>query len=263
MATYRLSYYLVGTFALCYLSAITLVGCGSSSNTSNRSNTTASTPTATACAQLRSSFRPAIGTIQSVTGQTVHIIESNGGSINATYSNITHITQQTLATTSALQKGANVSIQTQSNSNGSYTATTIILMQAGQFGQRQNGMEQGQQTGNNIASACFRSGQGQRRGTGNGGGQANGQSARRVVGTIGQINGNALTITDRQQNTYTITLASDTKIIQTTSATSSAIQPYMGITVTGTNNNGVITATSMAIYPAGLLPTPTPTTANS
>jgi hypothetical protein len=107
VAISRLPRYLVGTFALCYLSAIALVGCGSSS-----SNTTASTPAAaaTACGQRYLSFRPAIGTIQSITGQTVHITESNGGSINATYSNTTHITQEALATTSALQKGANVSM---------------------------------------------------------------------------------------------------------------------------------------------------------
>lgn len=259
MAISRLSRYLVGTFALCYLSAIALVGCGSSSNTSTSSNTPASV-SGTACAQLRSNFRPAIGTIQSVSGQTVHITESNGGSISATYSNTTHIIQQTLATTSALQKGANVNIQTQSDSNGSYTAKIITLMQGGQM---QNRMGQGQRTGNNTAAACFGSGQGQRRGTSNGGGSANGQSGHRVVGTIGQINGNTLTITDGQQKTYTITLASDTKIIQSASTTSSAIQPTMGISVTGTNNNGVITATSIAVYPAGLQPMPTPTQAAS
>jgi hypothetical protein len=257
----RLSRYLVSTFVLCCLSAIVLVGCGSSSNTT----TTTSMPTGatgTACAQLRSSFRPAMGTIQSVTGQTVHITESNGGSINAIYSNTTHIIQQTVTTTSALQKGVNVNIQTQPNSNSSsYTATTITLMQAGQFGQTPNRM--GRQTGDNTATACFGNGQGQRRATGNGGGQANSQSIHRVVGTIGQINGNTLTITDRQQKTYTITLASDTKIIQSTSTTSSAIQPNMGISVTGTNNNGVITAMSMSIYPAGLLPTLAPTQTNS
>lgn len=266
MTTRRLSRYLAGTFALCYLSTIALVGCGSSSST----NTAASSPaTATACAQLRSRFaRPVTGTVQSVSGQTVHITESSGGSINATYSSTTRIAQQTLATTSALQAGANVLIQVQQNSNSSsYTATSITLTQGGQFGQGQNGTGQGRRPGigNGTPSACFGGGRGRGRGNGNngngnGGGQTSGRNT--LVGTIGQVNGTtSLTVTDRQKNTYTIALASDTKIIQSGSATSSAIQTGMGISVMGQTNNGVITATSITIYSAGLMPTPmsTPT----
>jgi len=260
VTTRRLSRYLAGTFALCYLSTIALVGCGSNSSSTN---TASSSPdTATACAQLRSRFtRPVTGTVQSVSGQTVHITESSGGSINATYSSTTRIAQQTLATTSALQAGANVLIQVQQNSNSSsYTATSITLTQGGQFGQGQNGTGQGQRqgSGSGTPSACFGGGRG--RGRGNGGGQTSGRNT--LVGTIGQINGTtSLTVIDRQKNTYTIALASDTKIIQSGSATSSAIQAGMGITVMGQTNNGVITATSMSIYSAGLMPTPqsTPT----
>lgn len=263
MTTPRLSRYLVGTFALCCLSTIALVGCGSASNSSNSSNTTASSPaTATACAQLRSRARPVTGTIQSVSGQTVHITQSTGGSVDATYSNSTRITQQKLATTSALQAGANVLIQVQQNSNGTYTATSITLTQGGQFGQGPNGAGQGQRSGNNGAAACFGGGQGRRRGQGNGAGQTNSQGLRTLSGTIGQITGTTLNVTDRQQNTYTIMLASNTKVTQTTSATSSAIQTGMGIRVMGQTNNGVITASSMTIYDPGLLPTPTPTTSN-
>jgi len=209
------------------------------------------------------------GTIQSVSGQTVHITESNGGSVDATYSNTTRITQQKLLTgsqgTSALQQGAMVSVQVQPSANGSsYTATSITLGQGGQFGQGQNGAGAGSsqgRTGGGRNAACF----GGRRGSaaGNGGAQANGQSNRnRIFGTIGQVTGTTLTITDSQQNPYTITLASDTKIIQTTTATASAIQAGMGIRVMGPNNNGVITASSIMIYAPGLLPTPTPGASN-
>lgn len=62
------------------------------------------------------------------------------------------------------------------------------------------------------------------------------------------------------QNTDSITLTSGTKVIQTTAATSSAIQTGMGIRVTGQNNNGVITATSITIYDPKLVPTSTPST---
>lgn len=263
MTTRRLSRYLVGTFALCYLSTIALVGCGSNSNSTN---TTASSPaTATACAQLRSRARPITGTIQSISGQTVHITQNTGGNTDATYSNTTRITQQKLATTSALQAGANVLIQVQQNSNGTYTATSITLNQGGQFGQGQNGAGQGRRSGgNNRAAACFGGGQGRRRGAGNGngngGGQTNSQGPRTLSGTVGQITGTTITVKDRQQNTYSIALASDTKVIQTTTATSSAIQTGMGIRVMGQTNNGVTTASSMTIYDPGLLPTPTPST---
>lgn len=80
------------------------------------------------------------------------------------------------------------------------------------------------------------------------------------LGTIGQITGTTLTVTDQQQNARSITLTSDTKVIQITSATTSAIQTGMGIRVIGQNNNGVITASSITIYDPRLLPTPTPST---
>jgi hypothetical protein len=259
VVTPRLPRYIVGAFALCCLSATVFAGCGSStSNSSNSStNTTSPSPaTATACALLRTNFRPATGTIQSVSGQTVHIKENSGGTVDATFSSSTRISQQTLAATSALQTGANVMVQVQPNSNGSYTATSITLTPAGQFGQfgqGANGNRTGGNRSNGMGQACF----GGRRGTGNGAGQTN---VRRVVGTIGQVNGTtSITITDRQQNNYTIMLSPSTKVIQNSSATSSALQAGIGISVTGKNNNGVITATSMNIYSPGLMPTATPT----
>jgi len=266
VTTSRLSRYLVGTFALCYLSAISLVGCGSTPSTSDSSNssgssTTAVAPaTATACAQLRASSRPIIGTIQSVSGQTVHITQSTGGSIDAAYTNTTRITQQTLGTNSALQAGSTVNVQVQPNSNGTYTATTITLIQSGQFGQGANGAGQGQGRGAQGRGACF----GGRRGANGGGANGNGQAGgrNRITGTVGQVTGTTLTITDNKQNSYNIALTPDTKIIQTTTASSSTVQTGMGIRVMGSNDNGVITATSITVYAAGLMPNPTPTTSN-
>jgi hypothetical protein len=258
VTTPRLVRYLVGTFAVCCLSSVAFVGCGSTSNSSSSSNTT-SAATATACAQLRSRTRPVTGTIQSVSGQTIHITQNTGGSVGATYSSITNITQEQLVSTSMLQQGANVLIQVQQNSNGTYTATSITLTQGNPFGQRPKGTGQGQRPGNNGFAACF-GGQRRGQGFGNGGGQTNSMGPRTLSGTVGVITGTTLTVIDRQQNTYSLVLASDTKVIQTTSATSSAIQPNMGIRVTGQNNNGVITASSLTIYAPGLLPTPTPST---
>jgi hypothetical protein len=273
VTTSRLSRYLVGTFALCYLSAIALTGCGSTSSTSDSSNssgsstTTLAPATATACAQMRANFRPITGTVQSISGQTVHITQSTGGSINAAYTNTTRITQQTLGTNSALQAGSTVNVQVQPNSNGTYTATTITLTQGGQFGQGANGAGQGQGgnrgTGGGQgrgAGACFGGRRGANGGGANGGGQTSGRN--RITGTVGQVTGTTLTIKDRQQNTYNITLAPDTKIIQTSTASASAIQTGMGIRVMGSNDNGVITATSITVYAAGLMPNPTPTTSN-
>ncbi len=274
MTTSRLSRYLVGTFALCYLSAIALAGCGSTSSTSNSSNssgsstTTLAPATATACAQMRANFRPITGTVQSVSGQTVHITQSTGGSIEAAYTNTTRITQQTLGTNSALQAGSTVNVQVQPNSNGTYTATTITLTQGGQFGQGANGAGQGQGgnggTGGGQgrgAGACFGGRRGANGGGANGGG-ANGSGRNRITGTVGQVTGTTLTITDNKQNSYSITLEPDTKILQTTTASASTIQTGMGIRVMGSNDNGVITATSITVYAAGLMPNPTPTTSN-
>lgn len=148
-------------------------------------------------------------------------------------------------------------MQAQQASNGTYTAKSITLTQCGPGNGMPNAAGQGQPPAG--VAGCFGSDRGSKRSQGNGAVQANSQR-RRILGTIGQITGTTLTVTDQQQNARSITLTSDTKVIQITSATTGAIQTGMGIRVIGQNNNGVITASSITIYDPRLLPTPTPST---
>src|SRR5690348_4874028 len=109
MVKSRLSRYLVGTFAFCYLSTMSLVFCSSTYAVS------APTPPA-ACAALL----PVIGTIKSVTPQGLQInkLDATGkiiGSINATYSATTPIIQLTLQKPSILKPGDIIFVQAKQN----------------------------------------------------------------------------------------------------------------------------------------------------
>ena len=74
-----------------------------------------------------------------------------------------------------------------------------------------------------------------------------------MIGTITQVNGNTLTVTDRQQNDYTIAVTSDTKIIQSGTASSDALKAGMDVSVMGATNNGIVAAIAIAVYSPGIL----------
>lgn len=117
-----------------------------------------------------------------------------------------------MANTSVLQQGVNVLIQLQQNSNGTYTAKSITLTQSGPGNDipnaaGPNAAGQGQPPAG--AAGCFGRGQGSRDRQGNSGVQViNSQGPHILLGTIGQINGTTLTVTDLQQKTSSITLES-------------------------------------------------------
>ncbi|HEX3641075.1 MAG TPA: hypothetical protein VHV10_07285, partial [Ktedonobacteraceae bacterium] len=207
-----------------------------------------------------------------------------GPTINATYSSTTRITQQTLVTTSptsVLQKGIDVSIQATQNPNGTFTATSITLMQGDQHQGGQpdgragcfanNGPRQRSATGAGAPGGpsnkptvlkplspsaggqpddrgCF--GPTQKSGPANSSTQSSKQTSCRANGTVELLKGNILTITDRQHASHTITLTSGTngtKIIRVAPATPSALKAGISITVMGPATKGVITALRITI----------------
>lgn len=73
------------------------------------------------------------------------------------------------------------------------------------------------------------------------------QTTCRAMGTVGQLQANTLTITDRKNTPHTITLTSSTKIFKTAPADASALKVGADVTVMGPVSNGVTTALRITI----------------
>jgi len=100
-------------------------------------------------------------------------------------------------------------------------------------------------------ASCFRQGAGFG-GASGAGGQGSTASGSSLTGTIGQLSGNSLTITDAQGSNYVVTLNTSTKIIQFKSATASALKSGANLTITGSDDGkGGIKAQSIIILLAG------------
>ena len=68
------------------------------------------------------------------------------------------------------------------------------------------------------------------------------------------MNGQTITITDAKQDDYTITVNGDTKIVQTSTATSDALKTGAEILLTGTpDKKGPVQAQSITILLPGTL----------
>ncbi|HEY4033197.1 MAG TPA: hypothetical protein VGL94_04455 [Ktedonobacteraceae bacterium] len=290
MATPRLSRYLGGIFALCYLSSTTVIIWLCAFSTSSPAMAAAFvsvTPTPTPCPKTVPHLAPGLfqdanGTIKSITGLTLQIIPKTPGTpINATYSSTTRITERTLITTppaSVLLKGIDVSVQAIPNPNSTFTATLITLMQGKQpdnrgcFAGKGGGLTApGNPPGPVNKPTVPKKPNFPRGGQLDGGGcfadrgptqktapaaptptpSASKQSTCRVIsGTVELLNGNTLTIIDRQQTSHIISLTSGanaTKIIKTAPATASALKVGTSVMVMGPANKGVIAASSITI----------------
>lgn len=228
-----------------------LAACGTSTSAST---TTGAAATATACAQATrpaSSFKTATGTLNSINGQTLTLTNQRGNTVTVTYSSSTTFTQESAIPATSLQEGTNVRI-TVTNSNGTYTAVNIIALNGANGGSfLGNGGNFGQ--GANPCAARNRSGRGN---PGNGT-----NNFRGLVGTVGQLNGTSLTITDAKGTAYTVTITQQTQIVQTQSTTAAALKVGQPLTVIGkAASQGTISANSVAILLSlpTLRATPTP-----
>ena len=236
-----------------------VVACGSTS-TDSTTSTGAAAATAT-CPPNR--FKTTTGTLQSISSTSFVVKDAQGANVQASYTSSTRFQQEAQVATSNLKEGTYVSVAV-TQDNGSYTATRVMLVGnrgAGQgFGNGTGRGNVGNGTGGNGGSgangtgngrtrnaACFRRGQNANAGAA---GTANG--GRNITGTVSQMSGNSLTVTDLQGSNYTLTLNGSTKIIQYKSATSSALKTGSAVMVTGADNgNSGITAQSITVMLAG------------
>jgi hypothetical protein len=250
MRTYQLLSRMLGSSLLLVLLAVLVAGC----NIPFLPGSTTSSTSATACPSPVP-FQATSGTIQSINGTTLLIAATNGSTVTATYTSTTRFTRQARASIAALQNGAFVFVAVTQNTDNSYTATRISLSNAANAGSRPGGGfgggfgGSGRRGGN--GSAC-----GGRRGFfGGNGGQdfagGNG-STRGISGTVSQLKGETLTVTDVNQADYTVTLNSTTQIIQTSQTAATSLQVGMKVNLIGLRNaQGVLTARSVTILPSG------------
>ncbi len=143
------------------------------------------------------------------------------------------------------------------DTSGNYTATRIQLLgnRANNNGNPGNGGGFGNGTGNpnrgnggTGRANCLRQGRNNNGAFGGNAGNGGTSNARALVGTLGQLTNNTLTVTDFQGANYTVTVDSSTKISQIQSATAGDLKNGENVTLTGTaDSKGIITAQSITI----------------
>ncbi|HVB22857.1 MAG TPA: DUF5666 domain-containing protein [Ktedonobacteraceae bacterium] len=228
-----------GTIPLVLLTII-IAGCGSSTATGS---TVASTPTATACLSTTT------GTIQNVGNTTLQITSLQGKTVQATFTSKTIFMRQATLTNADLKVGMLVSVAVTQNTDNTYSAQTISirtsLTRPGGFTRGAgSGLCNGQRPRRTGTPGTFGGpGFGGAPGTGSGG-----RSFQTISGTISQVNGNSLVVTDTSNNDFSMTITSTTRMTQQQTVTASDLRTGAIVTITGSaNSQGVISASSISI----------------
>ncbi|WP_376796514.1 DUF5666 domain-containing protein [Thermogemmatispora sp.] len=247
-AARRLSRYAAGFFSLAAL--LMLVACGTNGATVGSASVSASaTPTCPPTPR----FQSVSGTVQSVGTGSFTVLDRQGQSRQVVYTSSTRFTKQVQEKVSDLKDGEQVTVFVSQNSDGTYSAVSITAgngqanFAANGNGQTGQGSRQGF-AGNrgNINTACFRR-QGQ---AGFGANGANGQNSRAVRGSITQIVGNQLTVTDSSGSNFVLNLTSSTRVVQTEAASASDLKSGVTVLAVGTSGSqGQLTASSVTINP--------------
>jgi hypothetical protein len=209
-----------------------LAACGSSSATTS-SVTTTTTPTTTkACLSVTT------GTIQSISNNNLQVTSLQGKKVQVMVTSATMFIRQATLTAADLKTGLLVTIMVKQNADNTYSALTVSV--------RTSLTRQGSFGSGNGATLCS----GQRRGFGSGtpGAFSGGTNRQTINGTVSQINGNSLTVTDTSGNDFTVTVTATTRMTEQQSVTASDLQTGEAVTITGSaNSQGVITASSVSL----------------
>ena len=224
------------------LLALFIAACGSNGTTTT-SGSTSATATTTAA---KSCPATASGTINSVSNTTLLFTDRQGTEVQATYDSSTVFIQQAAGTTADLKEGTPVTTTVQQGSNNTYTALTISLRNGaaltvgrlgslrGCVGQRRNGIGGTGGAGLGNLPGVF--------------GTATAAGRQSVSGTIAQMNGSTLVVTDASGNDFSIQVTKTTRIGKTETATASDLKSGLTVTVAGTKDSqGVLHATYIVI----------------
>lgn len=224
------------------LLALFIAACGSNGTTTTSGSTSAATTTA-----AKNCPATASGTINSVSNTTLLFTNRQGTEVQATFDSSTVFIQQAVGTTADLKEGTPVTTTVQQSSNNTYTALTISLRNGvaltvgrlgslrGCAGQRRNGVG-GTGAGLGGLPGVF--------------GTATAAGRQSVSGTIAQMTGSTLVVTDASGNDFSIQVTKTTRIGKTETATARDLKSGLTVTVAGTKDSqGVLHATYIVISP--------------
>ena len=222
------------------LFAALLAACGS--NTSASSNTsTSTTPTTTKCPTI------AVGTIQNVGANNLVVTNLQGKQTQVTFTSTTRFVRTSIVPASSLQTGSLASVTIMENANNTYSALTVSVRGS-------QALQGGFTRGSTQCRSQFT--RGNRTGTPGAFGAA--QNRQVVNGTISQISGNAVTLSNANGDDFIVNLTPTTRITAQVTASVQNLKSGVPVTITGTANaQGVINATSVSILQS--LPTGRPT----
>jgi len=231
-----------------------LAACGSASAATSNATSNTST-TVKACLTVTT------GTIQSISNNSLSVTNFQGNKVQATFTSQTTIMRQATLTSTDLKTGMLVSVTVIQNTDGTYSARAISVRNSLT---NQGGINRG----SGLCNGQRRRGTGTFGGPGFGSGTpgAGGAQNRQIIsGTVSQISGSSLTVTDTSGNDFTVALTTTTRISTQQSVTGSDLRVGEAVMITGSaNSQGVINANSVSIL-QGLQnrptkPSSTPTT---
>ena len=222
------------------LFATLLAACGSTTSASSNTSTS-TTPTTTKCPTI------AVGTIQNIGANSLVVTSLQGKQTQVTFTSTTRFVRTSIVPASSLQTGSLASVTIMENANNTYSAVTVSVRssQAGQGGFTR---------GSTQCRSQFTRGNR----TGTPGAFGAGQNRQVVNGTISQISGNAVTLSNANGDDFIVNLTPTTRITAQVTASVQNLKSGVPVTITGTANaQGVINATSVSILQS--LPTGRPT----
>jgi hypothetical protein len=224
------------------LSLFLLAGCGSNPSGSSAS----ASGTSTACTQATrpaTAFKTSIGTLKSISGQTLIVTDTQGKSVTVTYSSSTTFTQEVKIAAGNLKEGTSVRVTVTSSGNA-YTAVSILASTGTSTGTSSGfGGAPGARGGGNGSNPCFAN-----RGRGSATPGTGNSSFRGIAGTVSQVNGTTLIITDTAGASYTVTLTAQTQIIETKSATAAVLKVGESLAAVGKpGSQNAVAASTIAV----------------
>ncbi len=212
------------------LFAVLLAACGSNTSASS-STSTSTTPTSTTkCPTITT------GTIQNVDTNGLVVTSLQGKQTQVTFTSATKFVRTATVAASTLQTGSFATVAIMQNANNTYSAVTVSVRNATGFG------------GFNRGSTQCRSQFGRPNRNGTPGTFGAGQNRQIVTGTISQISGNSMTLSNANGDDFIVNLTPATRITATVTASASDLKSGQPITITGTANaQGAISATNVSI----------------
>jgi len=236
MSTRRIGKRTPGVLLLA-LCLFVLAACGSNTTTSASPSSTSTV--CTQGTQPATALRATTGILQSISGQTLVVTNTQGKNITVTYTSSTTFSQEVKLTAADLKEGTPVRVAV-TNAGGTYTAVIVTVSEdttTGRFGIPGSSGTPGAKGGNTNNPCLTRD----RNGSSN-------ANFRGLVGTVRQVNGDLLIIADTAGTSYTVTLTAQTQIVGAKSTTAAALKAGKPLAITGKpDSNGGVTASTITL----------------